>query len=437
MDPLSISAGVAGFISLGLTATGGIIQYCKSYRSRDADLTQLMHHAKELESFLSSIQDRTTTSQIPSRDIDSSLQGCRNACDACLSDFKNLNAQYTNGKLLRRLKYPFDKASFDDIRSRLQEFHARLLGFLQLINLDATRDIRSITISESAKITRTVESVGRDVQSSLSDVKQVVTSTIHTGINQLESSFQHDLGETETHLTSSIHDNHRALSSQVSLITINQESQLASIRQYIDHHFRVLQNNQQELISRTVAASAEVNDAEEFIKSNTANYRWVRRSVREKMNLGMSEQNIFDSLCTCPKIPTRRSTKEHQDGCIYALKRRESWSFNRKFRVFRRVITIACRFEYARMNWARDWRVYPNMTVRMTVPWGSPAFEVIYDASFLFGKKETIQETEELFRDCLIQIKEIFINGEGWPTDVEEGGFNLIHVCLLSFPSFS
>ncbi|KAK6951345.1 hypothetical protein Daesc_007879 [Daldinia eschscholtzii] len=296
MDPLSISAGAAGFISLGLTTAGGIIKYCKSYRSRDADFTQLMHHAKELESFLSSIQNRTTTQQTPNGDIDSSLQGCRNACDACLGDFKNLNAKYANVRPLQRLTYPFNKTRLDDLRSRLQEFHARLLGLLQLINLDATRDIRSITISESARITRTIESVGRDVQSSLSDARQVVTSTMHTSINQLELSFQRGLGETETHLMSSMDDNHRALSDQVSLITVDQENHLSSFRQYMDHRLSALEKNQQEFFTRALSASARVHSPQDFLNSSTADQRWVRRSVREKINLGMSERSIFDSL---------------------------------------------------------------------------------------------------------------------------------------------
>lgn len=139
MDPLSITAGAAGFISLGITAAGGIIQYCKLYRSQDVDFVLLMRHAKELESFLGSIKDRTTASQSPSRDVHNSLEGCRQACDACLNDFKQLNAKYTdqksNRRLIYKLKYPFDKAKLDDLRSQLQEFHVRLLGILQLVNL--------------------------------------------------------------------------------------------------------------------------------------------------------------------------------------------------------------------------------------------------------------------------------------------------------------
>ncbi|KAI1467891.1 uncharacterized protein F4812DRAFT_459172 [Daldinia caldariorum] len=460
MDPFSISSGVVGFISLGLTTAGGIIKYCESYRSREADFAQLKHHAEELESFLSSIHDRTTAPQTLPGDIDTSLQKCRDACDACLNEVKRLNSKYTSHpkprwKPLKRLKYPFDKAKLDDLRSRLREFHARLLGFMQLVNLDATRDIRSVAVSESAKITLSVETVGREVQSSLSNVQQVVTSAIHTTANhlessfrrdlgetevhlmssldgnrnQLESSFQHSLGETETHLISYLENNHSALSNQVSLITVTQENQFSSFRQYMDHRLRVLEQNQQEFFTRALSASAEVDKPEEVLNSSNADCRWIRRSAREKMNLGMSERSIFDSLCTCSKMQKRRSTKQHQDGCVYSLKQYDSWTFNRSFRVFRRAVTVACRFEYARMNWARDWRVYPNMTVRMTVPRSSPAFTTMEKISFDLYRH--VQDMEELFRDCLVRLKLIFMNGEGWPTDVREDGSNLIHRFLV------
>ncbi|KAI1805162.1 hypothetical protein F4811DRAFT_570343 [Daldinia bambusicola] len=458
MDPLSISAGVAGFISLGLTAAGGIIQYCKSYRSLDSDLAQLMHHAEELESFLSLIRDRSTAPQSLPGDIDTCLQGCRDACDTCLKDVKLLNAKYTHPrprwKPSKRLNYPFDKAKLDDLRSRLQEFHARLLGFLQLATLDATRDIRSIASSESAKIILSVKTVGREVQSSISNVQQEVTSTIQSSTSQLqssfrrslgetevhlmssldgnrhqlESSFQRDLAETETHLMSSLENNHSALSNQVSLVNVTQENQFLLFRQFMDRRLGILEKNQQELVTRALSASAVADDPNEVSNSSNADCRFVRRSVREKMNLGMSEQSIFNSLCTCSKMQKRRSTKQHQDGCIFSLKQYDSWTFKSSFRVLRRVITIACRVEYARMNWARDWRVYPNMTVRTTVPQDSPAFAAIYDTSRRLYAD--MHKMEEFFRDCLSRVKLIFMNGEGWPTDVSADGSNLIHTAI-------
>ncbi|KAI2777459.1 hypothetical protein F4815DRAFT_295249 [Daldinia loculata] len=439
MDPLSITAGAAGFISLGITAAGGIIQYCKSYRSQDVNFVLLMRHAKELESFLGLIKDRTTASQSPSRDVHNSLEGCRQACDACLNDFKQLNAKYTdqksNRRLIYKLRYPFDKAKLDDLRSQLQEFHVRLLGILQLANLDATREIRSIAISESAKITLAVESMEREVQSSLSDVKQAVTG-IHTGVDQLESSFQRGLGEAKMHIMTSLGDNQNAISNRASLIIANQETQSVSLKQYMDQRLGALESNQREFFTRALAAGAGVNGQTALLNSNTDDGRWVRNSVREKMNLSMPVRNIFDSLCTCPVTQQRRFTKQHQAHCIYSLGYREERTFTKSFRAFRRMITISCKVEYARMNWARDWHVYPNLTVRMTVPPDSPAFDVIRRAGNNLCHIKSIRELEDLFKDSLISLKRIFTNGEGWPTDVNEDGWNLLHVCQFTLQTY-
>ncbi|KAI0849314.1 hypothetical protein F5Y00DRAFT_269636 [Daldinia vernicosa] len=430
MDPLSIAAGAAGFISLGITAAGGIIQYCKSYRSQDADFDLLIRHAKELESFLGSIEDRSRASQRPSKDVHDSLQGCRQACDACLNDFKQLNAKYTNQKskqkLIQKLKYPFDKAKLDDLRSQLQEFHVRLLGILQLVNLDATREIRSIAISKSAKITLAVESMEREVQSSLSDVKQAVAD-IRTDVNQLGSSFQHDLGEAKMHIMTSLDDSQNVTSDRALSIIANQERQSVLLKQYIDQRLGALESNQREFFTRTLAASAGVNGQTALFSSNTDDGCWIRNSVREKMNLRMPVRNIFESLCTCPVIQQRRFTKQHQAHCIYALRDRQEWNFTKSFRAFRRMITISCKVQYARMNWARDWHVYPNLTAQMTVPWDSPAFEVIRNTRNILCHIKSVRELEDLFKDSLISLKEIFTKGEGWPTDVHEDGLNLLH----------
>ncbi|KAI1662788.1 hypothetical protein F4813DRAFT_341956 [Daldinia decipiens] len=440
MDPLSITAGAAGFISLGITAAGGIIQYCKSLRSQDVDFVQLTRHAKELESFLGSIKDRNTASQSPNTDIHNSLQRCCQAYDACLNDFKQLNAKYTNQKsnrkLIYKLKYPFDKAKLNDLRSQLQEFHVILLGILQLLNLDATREIRSIAISESAKTTLAVQSIERQVQSSLSDVKQAVTD-IHTGIGQLEASFQRDLGEAKIHIITYLGDNKNVVSNQASLIIANQETQSVSLKQYIDQRLGALENNQQEFFTRALAVSAGADGQATLLNLNTDNGCWVRNNVREKMNLRMPVRNIFDSLCTCPVTQQHHSTKRHQAHCIYSPGNREERTFTRKFRVFRRMITASCKVEYARMNWARDWHVYPNLTVRMTVPVDSPSFLVIHKARVNLRNIKSIRELEELFKDTLISLKKIFTNGEGWPTDVDEYGWNLLHEVVLAIFLYS
>ncbi|OTA58297.1 hypothetical protein K449DRAFT_467298, partial [Hypoxylon sp. EC38] len=409
MEPLSFTASVAGLISLGLTVSSGIIGYCKAYRSQDADLVQLVQHTQELESFLGSVRNRTTTSQTPNTDIENLFQGCRKACDACLSDFKRLNARYTtltpnrnfkerSQKIIQKFKYPFDKGKLDDLRSQLQGFNTRLLGFLQLVNLDATRDIRSLIISESNKVELAVESMGREIQSSLADVQQTVTNTIHVGVDELESSLQRSVEDVQRN----------------TMI-------------YLDQCFKL----QTRALLQALPAGFGVDGQAASFESNAANGYWDQQGVPEKKNLRTPIRNIFDSLCTCTRIRQRRSTEQHQQSCVYFSGNRKTRKSTISVRVFRRQITAIFEIEYSRMAWAH---VKPNLTVRATVPNDSPAFMAVEKIEDDVCLITTSKELEELFRGFLIKLKQIFTNGRGWPTDVNDFGDNLLHLVLRTLP---
>lgn len=140
MDPFSITASAAGIISLGLTASGGLVRYCKAFQSQNANLAHLTRHSEELESFLKLIENQTATPQSPNGDIDSLLQKCRDACDTCLQDFKRLHAKYARSRLgnnfkdrsrrlVQNLKYPIDKEKFDGFRSQLRELQHAAFKF--------------------------------------------------------------------------------------------------------------------------------------------------------------------------------------------------------------------------------------------------------------------------------------------------------------------
>lgn len=247
MDSLSVTASLAGLVSLGLTISGGLIQYCKAYRSQDTDLAQLAQHAQELESFLNLVTDRTSGSQKASSDIDGLLQKCRDTCDTCLLDFKRLNAKYYSylskpgedlkerpRTLVRHLKYPFDKGKFDDLRSQIQEFNIELLGLLQLINLDFTRELRSEALSEFTKITRAVDSIGTTLRSAISSTEHVVTTTIHSRVRQLESTFQRYVENSEKNITTSTGDGLGLISGQIVALRESQNDQALLLRSHFD-----------------------------------------------------------------------------------------------------------------------------------------------------------------------------------------------------------
>ncbi|OTA95502.1 hypothetical protein M434DRAFT_202712 [Hypoxylon sp. CO27-5] len=245
-----------------------------------------------------------------------------------------------------------------------------------------------------------MESMGRDIQSSLADVQHTVTNTIHVGVDELESSFQRNVEDSQRNMMI-----------------------------YLDQHF----NLQTRALLQALPPGLRVDGQAATLESNTASGYWDQQGAAEKKNLKTPMQNIFDSLCTCPRARQRRSTK-HQESCIYFTSNRKKRIFTISVRAFRRQIMASCKIKYSQMAWARNWHVNLNLTLRATVPNDSPAFRVIKKVEADMCLITTSKELEELFRGCIIKLKQIFTNGEEWPTDVNDIGRNLLHSVLRILP---
>ncbi|KAI1760774.1 hypothetical protein GGR53DRAFT_522872 [Hypoxylon sp. FL1150] len=442
MDPLSITAGAAGFVSLGLTVSGGLIRYCKVYRTQGTDLTQLAQHAQELESFLNLINARTSGPQRPSTDIDGSLQKCRDACDACLLDFKQLSTKYIQPqpssdlrqrgrRLARRLKYPFDKDEFDHLRSQLRAFNIELLGYLQLINLDLTRALRSDAASESTKIVQAVESTRIQLESFISSTEQVVTATLRDEAVLLKSSFQQCVGNTEKSITASMNDGLGVLSGQVALLGESQNSQTVLIKNHVDQALQLQLKQMQNFFSQTHEFGCTSYNNPTSIRESTP-----RRTLRGHKSPQVVTSTIIDSLCDCPPMRRTGLFPQHKQGCIFTLSNRKRWSFTTSFRVFNRQITGKLKVDYSQLVGWRDMRIHRNLTLRAIVPDDAPAFRalrLIVEKTWFTSR----HDLERHFRSILIELNQIFSSGNGWPTDVTQDGRNLLCLFTRSLYFFS
>ncbi|KAK1723857.1 uncharacterized protein BDZ83DRAFT_780174 [Colletotrichum acutatum] len=145
MDPLSVSSGVAGLISLGLTVCKGVNTFCQDCRSRNIDIINLKSHAQRLDSFLQLVQTRLQASHQVDSALSASLKNCFGACQGCIQEFENLAKKQTRppgprgfkeyGKdATRHLQYPFQKTKFEKLKAEMQEFYTAMTNYLLLLN---------------------------------------------------------------------------------------------------------------------------------------------------------------------------------------------------------------------------------------------------------------------------------------------------------------
>lgn len=146
-DPFSVATGIAGLLSLGFQVSDGLIKYYRAYSTKDEDLRHLLGNAERLQSLLCLAKAQQLGTQTPASDgLHKALEACSAACDSCTGDVKFIVQKYARQQhrrglkergqgLMRKLRYPFDREKFEELRASLREFNAELLANLQLLSL--------------------------------------------------------------------------------------------------------------------------------------------------------------------------------------------------------------------------------------------------------------------------------------------------------------
>jgi ankyrin repeat domain-containing protein 50 len=154
-DPLSITAGVAGLISLGVQVTESLIKFYTSYKNRDADVNRT---SEKLESLLgtfqflsSALQKRTfrPDEQDLIKNIESSVDKCDELVQELQEEFEKCEKAATNGvrgsirTAGRRAAYPFRESTLKKLDEAIGEIRDNLslaLNVLQLRDHESTQD---------------------------------------------------------------------------------------------------------------------------------------------------------------------------------------------------------------------------------------------------------------------------------------------------------
>lgn len=145
MDPLSITAGAAGFICLGVTVCDGLVAYCRAYKSRDDDILLLNQHSERLQQFLCMVQDRMQSGSQVDLTLKDAVQICINASADCVLEFGKLTAKWqlrphTGGfkassqVIADHLRYPSQKRDTYNLKAQLNELHRSLCSYMLLLN---------------------------------------------------------------------------------------------------------------------------------------------------------------------------------------------------------------------------------------------------------------------------------------------------------------
>ncbi len=146
-DPLSVAAGVAGLISLGIQVSQSLVDFYNSHKDLDSDLDGTTKRLESLLDIFRYLEETISTRRFQAderdlvKNIEASISECDKLIDELQDECKKFSKTSSDGVKAtiriagRRATYPFRKSTLQKIDEDIDEIRANLssaLGVLQL-----------------------------------------------------------------------------------------------------------------------------------------------------------------------------------------------------------------------------------------------------------------------------------------------------------------
>jgi hypothetical protein len=147
-DPLSVTAGTAGFISLAITVCQGLITYYKTWDSWEDDVRSSVQDVEDILKFLDVLNARigklsadqvyiVNQAHTARLRIVEAVQKLERIQDRCKAVPAQNGEQYRLRSLFRRSLYPFKQGTLRDLKDAVKDARGGLTDLLQLLQMYA------------------------------------------------------------------------------------------------------------------------------------------------------------------------------------------------------------------------------------------------------------------------------------------------------------
>jgi hypothetical protein len=152
-DPLSIAAGIAGFLSLGLQVTQTLVDFYSVYKNQDADIAKITQNIENLQSCFRSlenaIQQRQSqpNAEVLLQEVNKAAQRCNEIIQELQTIYQKLDIK--SGFCLkcrlqvarRRATYPFRRSTIQKIEEDISDIRENLLFALNMLQFKSHNQI--------------------------------------------------------------------------------------------------------------------------------------------------------------------------------------------------------------------------------------------------------------------------------------------------------
>ena len=143
-----------------------------------------------------------------------------------------------------------------------------------------------------------------------------------------------------------------------------------------------------------------------------------------------SRSLLPEHICRC-KITASRA---HEATCIYSFREQKGFIYAGSWR----FLSLWCRYrivvQYHQHAVARSFRVCPNINLKL-VRESTPAHDIVHHSLRRLGPaaRSSMNEARSLLQECLINVRQTFIDRKSCPSELSWLGFTLLDVRALGW----
>ena len=116
-EPLSIAAGTAGIVSLGLQVCGGLIKYCRAWRHHDNDIAEALERITNLDLAFKALNEIISVVEIPDNEPTDIFRVARDKIQSCITNLNKLHSILIECESINEPAGVFDKVHNARLRS--------------------------------------------------------------------------------------------------------------------------------------------------------------------------------------------------------------------------------------------------------------------------------------------------------------------------------
>ena len=153
-DPLSVAAGVAGVVTLGIQVTQSLVKFYKSYMNIYSELAGIIERLERLTEALQSLEKALSsrTFQVDEQSLVKSIETSITKCDELIQELQDECQKFSEPSSIRfkdavkssgrRIAYPFRQSTLQKLDEDIDEIRANLSFALNVLQLNDTRSLQ-------------------------------------------------------------------------------------------------------------------------------------------------------------------------------------------------------------------------------------------------------------------------------------------------------